>query len=138
MNSKESEKFKFLESKTKMPKEKNRDKCIIVWRVWLKWRFTGTRPLATLKYRLFIVVIYFIVIAIDTWEYHSCHKSWIPESNNNKPSRGVSRLPTVFLTKKLSKYRLKRPKYIVLGTPKKPDKIPKNGQNRFLVINNVF
>ena len=25
----------------------------------------------------------------------------------NKPSRGVSRLPTVFLTKKLSKYRLK-------------------------------
>ena len=25
----------------------------------------------------------------------------------------------------------KQPKYIVLGTPKKLDKIPKNGQNRF-------
>ena len=43
----------------------------------------------------------------------------------NKPSCGVSRLPTVFLAKKLSKYRLKQPKYIVLGTPKKPDKTPK-------------
>ena len=37
-------------------------------------------------------------------------------------------LPTVFLAKK---YRLKPPKYIILGTPKKPDKTPKNGQNRF-------
>ena len=43
---------------------------------------------------------------------------------NNKPSHGVSRLPTVFLAKKLSKYILKQPKYIVLGPPKKPDKIP--------------
>ena len=53
------------------------------------------------------------------------------ETKNNKPSRGVSRLPTVFLQRKLSKYRLKRPKYIVLGNPKKPEKTPKNGQNRF-------
>ena len=56
----------------------------------------------------------------------------------NKPSRGVSRLLTVFHAKKLSKYRLKQPKYIVLGTPKKPDKIPKNGQNRFWVIKQCF
>ena len=46
----------------------------------------------------------------------------------NKPSRGVSRLPTVFLPRKLSKYRLKPPKDILLGNPKKPDKTPKNGQ----------
>ena len=39
----------------------------------------------------------------------------------NKPSRGVSRLPNVFLAKKLSKYRLKRPKY----SSKKPEKTPK-------------
>ena len=51
--------------------------------------------------------------------------------NLNKPSRGVSRLPTVFIPRKLSKYRLKPPKDIVLGNPKKPDKTPKNGQNRF-------
>ena len=50
----------------------------------------------------------------------------------------VSRLPTVFLAKKLSKYRLKQPKYIVLGTPKKPEKIPKNDQNRFWVIKQCF
>ena len=48
----------------------------------------------------------------------------------NKPSRGVSRLPTVFIPRKLSKYRLKPPKD-VLGNLKKPDKTPKNGQNRF-------
>ena len=48
-------------------------------------------------------------------------------SSKNQQARiaEVSRLPTVFLTKKLSKYRLKPPKYIVLGTRKKPDKIPK-------------
>ena len=40
-----------------------------------------------------------------------------PKTVKNKPSRGVSRLPTVFLSKKLSKYRLKQPKYIVLGDP---------------------
>ena len=51
---------------------------------------------------------------------------------------GVSWLPTVFLAKKFSKYRLKRPKYIVLGTPKKPDKTPKNGENRFWVIKLCF
>ena len=62
---------------------------------------------------------------------------WI-NSNNNKPSHRVSRLPTVFLAKKFSKYRLKQPKHIVLGTPKKPDKIPKNGQNRFRVIKQCF
>ena len=39
------------------------------------------------------------------------------EFKSNKPTRGVSQRPTVFLTKKLSKYRLKRPKYIVLGDP---------------------
>ena len=39
-------------------------------------------------------------------------------------SRGLS-TSDHFLAKKLSKYRLKQPKYIVLGTPKKPDKIPK-------------
>ncbi len=35
----------------------------------------------------------------------------------NKPTRGVSRRPTVFLAKKLSKYRLKQPNYVVLGDP---------------------
>ena len=44
----------------------------------------------------------------------------------------------VFLPNKMSKYRLRQPKYIVLWTPKKPDKIPKNGQNRFWVIKQCF
>ena len=57
---------------------------------------------------------------------------------SNKPSRGVSWLPTVFLPGKLSKYRLKPPKDIVLGNPKKPDKTPNNGQNRFWVIKICF
>ena len=39
--------------------------------------------------------------------------------NLNKRSRWVSRLQTVFLAK-LTKYRQKLPKYIALGTPKKP------------------
>ena len=43
----------------------------------------------------------------------------------------VTRLPTVFLTNKLSNYRLKPAKYIVLRTPKKADKSEKNGQNPF-------
>ena len=59
---------------------------------------------------------------------------WKLVHQKNKPSRGVFRLPTVLLAKKLSKYRLKQPKYIVLGTPKNPNKIPKNGQNRFWVM----
>ena len=35
----------------------------------------------------------------------------------NKPTRGVSRRPTVFLAKKLPKYILKQPNYVVLGDP---------------------
>ena len=41
----------------------------------------------------------------------------IRKNMKNKPSRGVSRLQTVFLAKKLSKYRLKQPHYVVLGDP---------------------
>ena len=40
----------------------------------------------------------------------------------NKPSPGVSRLPIIFQAKKLSKYRLKPPKFRVQGTPKKQEK----------------
>ena len=60
------------------------------------------------------------------------------DSQKNKRSRGISRLPIIFLAKKLSKYRLKQPKYIVLGTPKKPEKTPIHGQNCFLVIKLCF
>ena len=45
-------------------------------------------------------------------------------------SRGLSTSDR-FSYKELSKYRLKPQKYIVQGTPKEPDKPPKNGQNRF-------
>ena len=40
---------------------------------------------------------------------------------NNKPSCGLSKLPNIFLAKKLSKYRLKPPKCKTLGTPKNPE-----------------
>ena len=40
----------------------------------------------------------------------------------NKPSCGVSRLPTFYLAKKLSKYRLKPPKCRDRGPLKKPEK----------------
>ena len=45
--------------------------------------------------------------------------------NNNKPSSKVSRLPTVFLTKELSKYRFKPPKCRV-PAPLKSQKRSKN------------
>ena len=46
----------------------------------------------------------------------------LAETRLNKPSRGVSRCKTVFLAKKLSKYRHKPPKCRVRGTTKKPEK----------------
>ena len=44
---------------------------------------------------------------------------------NNKPSCRVSPLPTIFLAKKLSKFRLKPPKCRVRGIPEKPEKTKK-------------
>ena len=52
-------------------------------------------------------------------------------------SRGLSTSDR-FTCKELSKYRLKPPKYKVPGTPKKPDKTPRSGQNRFWVIKQWF
>ena len=59
---------------------------------------------------------------------HNSTKNW-----RNKPSRGVSRLPTVFLAKKLSKYRLKPPKYILRRETKKLIFFEKKMQKTFIL-----
>ena len=75
--------------------------------------------------------VIFFKKALGTFFYHLQALTKCKVSEKNKPTRGVSPLPTVFLPRKLPKYRLKPPKDIALGNPKKPDKTPKNGQNRF-------
>ena len=58
--------------------------------------------------------------------------------SSNKPSRGVSRLPTVFLANKLSKYRLKKRKYKVLGPLKSQTRYQKMAKIHFEKSNNFF